>query len=377
MPVTPPLAVAHANGSLAFILVGDDRLRAHETIRSLTAVAVEPGECVAPEVDEQVRAWVKRDPSLFVELIPVANPFGVQGAGTWETHRTWWGTWANKLATIGCFSATEELFKVGVHPDDGEVFIHRVIWQPNWNSSPASLETVLKHGANPDVIESIEKPGGFRADPNNSVIRACLKRVGRAAASVWDESETTISGSVASRENPTRFEAMRAAIECTQRLLHAGARRMDPVKHDVLWDDGEVMASQQDCETAIGMLVDGLRRLAGRPEDRDLLQQLCRSLHAVGADVDRPSGRPAGSEALTPCARAIQNRDIETFKLLLSLGAKVTAADIAYEVRAWDDEAVEAAFRAEVMEAIMHQAATGEKVPEATPTARRVARAAV
>lgn len=373
MPATP--AVAHANGSLPFVLVGDDRLRAHEAIRALTAVAVEPGESVPPEVDEKVLAWVKREPSLFVEGIPESNSFGVQGACSWGAHRTWWGTWANKLAAIGCFRATKALFDAGVHPDDGQVFERRVVWLPNWNSQPQHLAAVLAHGADPDVIESVEKPGGFRADPNRSVLRVCLERVGRASGSVWRmrESDKSISGSVAASQNPKHTEALRVAIECVQLLLRDGARRMEPVEHDVLWDDGDVMCPKDHDQTAIGMLVDGLNNLKGHPEDRELLEQLCRDLRAVGADVNRPSG----PKKLPPCAHAIRNRDIETFKFLLSIGANARGADIAYEARSGLDEVAEAAFRAQVMEAIMHQAGGGRQAHGLVPAARRHKRATV
>jgi len=383
------IAVAHASGSLPRVLVGDARLQAHEAIRALTAVAVEPGESVAPSVDEAVLAWVKRDPSLFVESIPEANPFGLQGAGSWSTHRTWWGTWAHKLATIGCFRSTKALFDVGVHPDDGVVFARRVVWQPNWNSQPEHLAAVLAYGANPDVIECQEKPGGFRADPNCSVLRECLARVSRTSGAVWRKREwdKSISSAVVASENPERVEAMRVAIECVQLLLRAGARRMEPSQQEVLWDDGGVMAPKNEGETAIGMLVDGLDNLEGYPRDRDLLEQLCEELRAAGADIDSSSG----SRQLPPVVKAVRNKDIRTFRLLLSLGASTRDNDFVREsgsgsgmyleaILSIADEAEKAGgveFRAQVVEAIMQQAAMRTKAPEAAPAARRIARASV
>lgn len=368
--------VRHQGGVLPRVLTCDDRLRAHDTLRELTNTNGPHGRATS-EKDLALLEWVRRDPSLFVERIPAKNPHSLF-ARAWDSQRSWWGTWAYRAASAGFIESTKALFELGVHPDDGKVFSVRPMWMEAWASKPQRLAILFAHGANPDVLQSLERKGGFRANPHSSPFRRSIE--------VMRGNAVSLSFAKESEQREERLRAIRQALECANLMLRAGAKQVDPGPEDFLDDKGAVVAAAASQATAVGALTKVLGFLKDCPEERELTNQLLRDVCAVGADVNRMGG----DSRLAPVVMAIRANDIETFRLLVELGAdtrdstlvraeKVSPFQSDSAVDPLADEAHQVGghlLQSQVTESLMvHAIRLAKQDAAAAPVARRQARA--
>lgn len=367
-------------------LRGEERLLAHAQVQRLTTVPV--GQEATKEQDGALLHVVLRDPSLFVEAIPEMNPMAPNGGEGWSAHRNWWGTWACKVAANGFVGSVTALLQAGIHPDDAGAFVRRPIWLENWNSRPERLAILLRYGANPDLPAQLEAAGGFRASPNASVLRVCLRRVNGATLSVWRESKSQEPDETLAAKNEPRLRDIRTHVECVRLLLRSNARRLDPVNFDVFYDDGDVAEPANSMWTAVGSIVEHMDQLEGHQVERALLEELLGELVDAGASVDRPSG----VDQEPPVTTAVRNRDLAALWILLSKGADASDASIVREesaassgrhipkVRPLLETALKVGgheFRAQVTEMLMQQSIQRAPLPKSAPAARRNARASV
>jgi hypothetical protein len=371
----PGQKVRHAAGVLPFILVGEERLRAHETLRELCCC--NPGEEVPAERDLQLLQWVERDPSLFIEPIPRRNPHSLF-ASAWEVNRSWWGTWAYRAAVVGAEKTLHAIIGAGVHPDDGNVFSTRPTWL--WWRHPDRLQALLAAGADPDSTQQLERPGGFRADPNASLIRTCLRDLSMEAPIMLD------SAPLAEEEVPQRLATLAHRVASAGILLTAGAKKLDPVGVDVHFDDGDVAKRADEAQTAIALAGEAFVRLRAFQVERSLVEALIRRLGAAGASASRLSG----ANQLSPVTMAVRAGDVAAFELYLELGASANDANLVRKaknrsnrmsleaVKPLLDEAFSAGgdeFKAQVTQALMRHVARSTPTPDApAPKSRRSAR---
>lgn len=310
------VGVRHQGGVFPRVLTGDERLRAHEAIRVLTNVGT--GRKATPEQDAELAQWVSKDVSLFVERIPQQNPLAAC-AEEWESHATWWGTWAYRVANHGMLGTAKALFEAGVRPDDGDVFQRHPLWLESWSTNPQRVAMLLSHGANPDAAEAVDRPGGVRGNPNSSPLLRCIAIARSNASSLGLSAYLKAKGSYFPSEDKSegRRESVVKALECALLLLRAGARRLDPSAEDFVFDDGVVRDKASTRSAPVGSLISAVCDLATFPEERKLAVDVLRAALTAGADVDRRSGESQEP----PLIHAIRAKDIEAFELLLELGA--------------------------------------------------------
>jgi len=338
------------------ILVGTERDHAHRSLRELLSSNDDAS-------DEAALDYVHKDPSLFIKPIPKFDPLG-QGADlAWADQSRWYGNWLSKAADAGFPKTVGAMLALGVHPDDPNAFMLRpLIHCYEWNSKPERLAFALSAGADPDSVAQVVRPGGYRSNPSNTLLRECLRRF-----HIGKESD---------------IEKNVILAKSVELLLAAGARGIDPVPGDFLYDDGHVAVDGKDMDSGIGILMHGMLFPRESVDAIKLVHGLIVKLSAAGGDLNRINN----SNQTPPLITSIRANDIATFSLLVNLGASIKDSDLLSNGSNWYqnigslfEEAEKAGgqtFKAEVAEVLMRHVVAKNlaETPASRPTPRRKSR---
>jgi hypothetical protein len=324
------------------VLTGMVRARAHYAL--LAAL----GERSAT-ADEEVLELAKMDPSLFLEPIPAADPFGRGMHNVWSAQSAWYGNWLTKAAANGFPKTIGALMARGLHPDDPAAFLLRpLIWHEAWNENSENLRLALAHGANPDSPESWSGQVA-RARPDMSLARRYLGAIASNMLSFSIYRNDTVK--------PETTESLVSNVRRLEQLLDAGARKLDPIYGIATADDGKTMEYERDNPSAISSVSGFLSALKAYPELHAMLLELACKLCRAGASITM------GHDKVAPVLDAVRGQDAAALETYIRLGGSVRDEDIVNDghpmIGTLLDEATKAGgpeWRAEVAETLMRTA---------------------